>query len=67
MKNKKFDCVEMKNEIQKEIQHNIKTLTPSQQIEYFEKKSLEGKLSDWWKKVKAVQNEIPSAVDSNNE
>lgn len=52
-KAKKFDCVEMKNEIQAKIYEEIKDLTPQEELAYRRKKLESGSLSDFYKKLRA--------------
>ncbi|MFN0206521.1 MAG: hypothetical protein ACKVS6_09455 [Planctomycetota bacterium] len=51
-KKKTFDCIEMKDRIQKQIYDEIKDLSPAGQREYFRKGAEEGPLAEWVKKVK---------------
>ncbi|MFI5305451.1 MAG: hypothetical protein ACHQYP_11750 [Nitrospiria bacterium] len=37
MKEKEFDCVKMKNDIQRKIQGQIKGMTPEEEITFFRK------------------------------
>ena len=37
MKEKEFDCVKMKDDIQKKIQEQIKGMTPEEEINFFQK------------------------------
>ena len=51
-KAKKFDCVEMKNEIQAKIYEEIKDLTPQEEIAYRRKKLESGSMGDFYKKLR---------------
>lgn len=51
-KAKKFDCVEMKNEIQAKIYEEIKDMTPQEEIAYRRKKLESGSMSDLYKKLR---------------
>lgn len=52
-KNKKFDCVEMKNEIQAKIYEEIKGMTLAEENEYRRKKIESGPMADLYKKLRA--------------
>lgn len=52
-KNKKFDCVEMKNEIQAKNYQEIKGMTPQQEIAHRQKKLASGPMADLYKKLRA--------------
>ena len=52
-KAKKFDCVEMKNEIQAKIYEEIKDLTPQEEIAYRRKKLESGSMGEFYKKLRA--------------
>jgi hypothetical protein len=52
-KNKKFDCVEMKNEIQAKIYEEIKGMTPQEEIAHRRKKLESGPMADLYKKLRA--------------
>ncbi len=51
-KKKKFDCVEMKHKIQKEIYEETKNMTPKEKEEYSKKLIENSSLADYWKKLK---------------
>ena len=40
MKNKKFDCVEMKRKSQDEIYKDIKKMTPAEELDFWKKGTL---------------------------
>ena len=40
MKNKKFDCVEMKRKSQEEIYKDIKKMTPAEELDFWKKGTL---------------------------
>jgi hypothetical protein len=40
MKNKKFDCVEMKRKSQEEIYKDIKKMTPAEELDFWHKGTL---------------------------
>jgi hypothetical protein len=52
-KNKKFDCVEMKNKIQAKIYEEIKGMTPQEEIAYRRKKLESGSMADLYRKLRA--------------
>jgi len=51
-KNKKFDCVEMKNKIQAKIYEEIKDMTPQEEIAHRRKKLESGSMADLYKKLR---------------
>ena len=52
-KTKKFDCVEMKNEIQAKNYEEIKGMTPEQEIAHRRKKLEASSMADTYKKLRA--------------
>ncbi len=52
-KSKKFDCVEMKNEIQAKIYEDIKGMTLAEENEYRRKKIESGPMADLYKRLRA--------------
>jgi len=49
---KRFDCIEYKDRVQGEVYAEIRELTLQQQIEYFNQRAEDGKLAQWWKKIR---------------
>lgn len=54
---KKFDCVEFKRKAQERIYEKTKNMSWEQEIQYFRKSVETGPFADWWKRVKAAQDE----------
>jgi hypothetical protein len=52
-KNKKFDCVEMKNKIQAKIYEDIKGMTLEEENEYRRKRIENSPMADLYKKLLA--------------
>ena len=52
MTKKTFDCVAFKRRAQAQIYEDIKNMPFEQEIAYFSRRAQNGKLSDWWKKIK---------------
>ena len=52
-KNKKFDCVEMKNKIQAKIYEETKGMSPQEEIAHRRKKIESGPMADLYKKLRA--------------
>jgi hypothetical protein len=50
-KNKTFDCISYKHEVQSKIYEETRNMTPEEQIEYFRRRAEEGSLGSWWRKV----------------
>ncbi len=61
-KNKKFDCVEMKNKIQAKIYEDIKGMTLAEENEYRRKKIESGSLAGLYKKLRAQSKNGKKAV-----
>lgn len=49
---KKFDCLEFKQEAQELISQQIENLSLPEQIEYFRVLAESGSLGEWWKSIK---------------
>lgn len=54
---KKFDCIEFKRKAQERIYEEIKDMSWEEEIDYFKKSAETGPLADWWKRVKAAQDQ----------
>ena len=50
---KAFNCVAFKRRAQAAIHEDIDSMTPEQEIAYFERRAAQGTLGDWWKRIKA--------------
>jgi len=48
---KKFDCVEMKREIQTRLYEKTKDMNSEQERKYYREKAETGSFSDLWKKI----------------
>lgn len=49
--NKRFDCIAHKRHAQARIYDQIKSLSPTDEIEYFEQAVGKGPLADWWQEL----------------
>ena len=50
-RDKDFDCIAYKRQVQQEIYEEIKGLTIDEQVEYFSRCAQEGPLGDWWRRL----------------
>lgn len=48
---KKFDCLEFKQQVQAQIYQAVNAMNSQEIIEYFRQCSYSGALSQWWKTV----------------
>jgi len=48
---KKFDCLEFKQQVQAQIYQDINAMNSQEIIEYFRQSSHSGVLGQWWKTV----------------
>lgn len=55
-KNKKFDSVEMKNQVQQEIYEETKDMTWEEEREHFKKNIQSSPLADKWSRIKSRQD-----------
>lgn len=68
MKMKKdFDCVEMKNEIQKRLYERRKNMTHQQELEDIEKRLTDSQspIAQWWRRIekKDASSGLPQSVN----
>lgn len=56
-KQKSFDCIEFKRKAQEEIYEEIKEMSWEEEVAYFQREAEKGPLGEWWKKVKAAQEQ----------
>ncbi len=64
-KKKDFDCVEMKNEIQKRLYEERKGMTPQEEREAIENKmtTSQSPIAQWWRRVqKNAETGIPATL-----
>jgi len=61
-KKKKFDCVEMKHDIQAKIYEETKNMTWEQESAYRLKAIETGPLAKWWQEVKSQQSAKTSST-----
>lgn len=52
---KTFDCIDFKRRVQAEIYEAIRHLSPTERMEYFQRRAEEGPLGDWWRGVKQAK------------
>ena len=55
---KKFDCLEFKQQAQELIYQNIQNLSLPEQIEYFRVLAESSPLGEWWKYIKNTSASI---------
>ena len=62
--NKDFDCVKMKNDIQKRLYEERKNLTPQEEREVIRKglESSQSPIAQWWRKIEKQHERTRVAV-----